>query len=88
MQRRRASVQNLFDKLRDSSARRPILGQLSDLLLRGDLSCEEEPEKSFRKGLRTAGCLRKERLALGDCLSTETDTLVYSISDECTKGSS
>jgi hypothetical protein len=71
----RAAVDQLLDKLGDIGAGSPLSGQVADLLLRWDLAGKEKPKKAFGKGFLAAGCLGKKLLALGDCLSTETDAL-------------
>lgn len=76
MQGRRAAVENLFDEGGDGGAGSPVLGESSDLFLRGDLAGDEKPEETFRKRLRPARSLGKSLLDLGDGLSTEADTLL------------
>ena len=74
----RASVEDLFDKLGESGASSPLLGEGFDLLLGGDLTGDQEPEETLGKGLGAAGGLGQELLALGDGLSAETDTFLCS----------
>jgi hypothetical protein len=71
-----AAVDELLDELGDIGAGSPLGGQVADLLLRGDLAGEEEPEKTLGKRLLTAGGLGEQLLALGDGLAAEADTLL------------
>jgi len=71
-----AAVDELLNELGDIGAGGPLSGQVADLLLGGDLASEEEPEKTLRKRLLTAGGLGEQLLALGDSLAAETDTLL------------
>lgn len=71
-----AAVDELGDEGGELAAGSPLSGQVADLLLRGDLAGEEEPEKALRKRLVAAGSLGEKLLALGDGLATETDTLL------------
>ena len=73
---RRAAVDDLLNKGGDRSAGGPLLRKGSDLLLRGDLAREQEPEKTFRQGLRATRRLGECLLDLRNCLATETDTLL------------
>jgi hypothetical protein len=71
-----AAVDELLDELGDVGAGSPLGGQVADLLLRGDLASEEEPEKTLGKRLLAAGGLGEQLLALGDGLAAETDTFL------------
>ena len=71
-----AAVDKLLDKLGDVGAGSPLGRQVADLLLRGDLAGQEEPEKTLGKRLLAAGGLGEQLLALGDGLAAETDTLL------------
>lgn len=72
----RARVDEVLDKLGDRSSGGPVGGERGALLLGGDLSGEEEPEESLGEGLVASGRLGEQLLALGDRLSSESDTLV------------
>jgi hypothetical protein len=71
----RAAVDQLLDELGEVGAGSPLGREITDLLLRRDLTGEEKPEETLRKGLLATGSLGEELLALGDGLSTETDAL-------------
>lgn len=71
-----AAVDQLGDEAGELAAGGPLSGQVADLLLRGDLAGEEEPEEALREGLVAAGGLGEDLLALGDGLAAETDTLL------------
>jgi hypothetical protein len=61
-----AAVDELLDELGDVGAGGPLGGQVADLLLRGNLAGQEEPEKTLGKGLLATGGLGEELLAFGD----------------------
>jgi hypothetical protein len=71
-----AAVDELGDERGELAAGGPLGGQVADLLLRGDLAGEEEPEETLGEGLGAAGSLGEDLLALGDGLATEADTLL------------
>jgi hypothetical protein len=73
----RASVEQLLNKLGDSGTSSPVLGKSSDLLLRGDLTSDEEPEEGLGKGLGATGGLGEQLLAFGNGLAAETDALLW-----------
>jgi hypothetical protein len=73
----RARVDQVLNELGDRSSGSPVGGEGGALLLGRDLSGEEEPEESLGKGLGSSGSLGEELLALGDGLSSESDTLVW-----------
>jgi hypothetical protein len=72
----RAVVDELLDELGDVGAGSPLGGQITDLLLGRDLAGQEKPEETFGKRLLATGSLGEDLLALGDGLSTESDTLL------------
>jgi hypothetical protein len=76
---RRASVKDLLNKLRNSSTRSPVFGELIDLLLGGDLSSDQKPEETLRKRLLATGGFRKSLLNFGDGLAAETNSLLCDI---------
>lgn len=61
-----AAVDELLNELGDVGAGSPLSGEVADLLLRGDLAGEEEPEETFWERLLAAGGLGEELLAFGD----------------------
>jgi len=67
----RAAVDELLDELGDIGAGSPLSGEVADLLLRGDLAGEEEPEETFGEGLLAAGGLGEQLLAFGDLVACE-----------------
>jgi len=71
----RAAVDELLNELGDIGAGGPLGGEVADLLLRGNLAGQEEPEEAFWEGLLTTGGLGEELLALGDlsCVSIASD---------------
>jgi hypothetical protein len=71
-----AAVDELLDELGDIGAGSPLGGEVADLLLRGHLAGQEEPEETFGERLLATGGLGEELLALGDGLAAETDTLL------------
>jgi hypothetical protein len=71
-----AAVDELLDELGQVGASGPLGGEVANLLLRGNLTSQEQPEETFRKRLLTTGGLGKKLLALGDSEATETDTLL------------
>ena len=73
MERGRAAVENLLDEGGKGSASGPVLGEGGNLLLSGNLTGEEKPEKTLGKGLRPAGGLGEEFLALRDRLAAEAN---------------
>ena len=79
VERGRAAVDDLLDERGQGGAGGPLLGESGDLLLRGDLAGEQEPEETLGQGLRAARCLGKRLLDLRDRLATETDTLLYNV---------
>lgn len=79
MKRRRASVKNFLDELRDGRARGPVLREGRDLLLSGNLAGDEEPEERLRKRLAATGGFGKLRLAVGDGQAAEADALVCNV---------
>lgn len=71
-----ASVDELLNKLGELGTSSPLLGEALDLLFGGDLTGDEEPEETFRKGLRTTGSSGELGLNLGDSEISESDTLI------------
>jgi len=61
-----ASVDELFNVLRNLGAGSPLGGKVADLLLGWDLTGEKEPEKTLGQGLLTTRRLGEEFLAFGD----------------------
>jgi hypothetical protein len=61
-----AAVDELLNELGDIGAGGPLGGQVANLLLRGNLAGQEEPEKTLGKGLLATGGLGEELLAFGD----------------------
>ena len=61
-----AAVDELLEELGEVGAGSPLSRQVTDLLLRGDLTGQEEPEETFRERLLTTGSLGQELLALRD----------------------
>lgn len=61
-----AAVNELLKEFGEVGAGSPLSRQVPDLLLRGDLTGQEEPEETFRERLLTTGSLGQELLALGD----------------------
>ena len=53
----RAAVDELLNELGDIGAGGPLGGEVADLLLRGNLAGQEEPEEAFWEGLLTTGGL-------------------------------
>ena len=49
----------------------PLRGQAPHLLLGGHLASEQQPEETLGKWLLAAGGLRKQLLALWDCVAAE-----------------
>ena len=76
MESRGAPVKELFYELRNCSAGGPVLGQLGNLLRSGNLSGQQEPEETLRQWFTAARSLRKEFLALRNCLATEAYPLI------------
>lgn len=76
MKSRWAPVKDLLDEFWDSSASGPVLGELVDLLLGGDFTGDEEPEKTFGQWLLPTGGLGKSLLDIGDGFAAETDALL------------
>jgi hypothetical protein len=72
----RAVVDELLDELGEIGAGSPLGGEVADLLLGRDLTSQEKPEETLRKGLLATGSLGEKLLALGDGLATESDTLL------------
>lgn len=72
----RASVKKLLYKLGKRCTGSPLLGECSDLLLGGNLTGDEEPEKRLRQGLGATRSLGEQLLALRDGLATEADALL------------
>lgn len=72
----RASVQDLLDEFGDSSARGPVFGELVDLLLGGDFTGYEEPEKTLGQWLLATGGLGESLLDVRDGFTAETDALL------------
>ena len=73
---RRAAVEDLLDELRNGGAGGPVLGELGDLLLGGDLAGDEEPEETLGERLGAAGSLGEDLLDFGNGLAAEADTLL------------
>jgi hypothetical protein len=71
-----AAVDELSDEGGELAAGGPLGGQVADLLLRGNLAGEEEPEETLRERLSATGSLGEDLLALRDGLAAETDTLL------------
>jgi hypothetical protein len=87
-----ASVDKLFDEFRDIGSGSPVRRQVTDLLLGGNLTSEEEPEETwqilehiqlsiligytFRQRLLSSGCLWQKLLALWNGVSSESNTLL------------
>jgi hypothetical protein len=71
-----ASVKELLYEFRNGGTGSPVLGELCNLLLSGNFTSDEQPEKSFRERLRPTGSLGKKLLALGNSLATEADALL------------
>jgi hypothetical protein len=71
-----AAVDELLNELGEVGASSPLGGQVTDLLLRGDLTGQEQPEETFGQRLLATGGLGEKLLALGDGTATETDTLL------------
>jgi hypothetical protein len=67
-----AAVDELLNELGDVGAGSPLGGEVADLLLRGDLAGQEEPEETFWERLLATGGLGEELLAFGDlsCMSS------------------
>lgn len=61
-----ASVDQLLNVLGERGAGSPVGRQGTDLSLRGDLTSEEEPEKTLGEGFLTTGGLGEELLAFWD----------------------
>lgn len=61
-----AAVDELLNELGEVGAGSPLSGEVADLLLRGNLTGEEEPEETLGKRLLTTGGLGEKLLALGD----------------------
>ena len=76
MERGRAAVENLLDEGGKGSASGPVLGEGGNLLLSGNLTGEEKPEKTLRKRLGSTGSFGEEFLAFGNGLSAEANTLL------------
>ncbi len=76
VKRRRASVKDLLHEFGNGGTSCPIFGQLCDLLLGGDFSSNQKPEKGLRKRFSAAWSLRKLVLDIGDGLAAETDALL------------
>ena len=72
----RTSVDDFLNKLGNSGTGSPLLGECSDLLLGGNLTGDEEPEKRLRQGLGATRSLGEQLLALRDGLATEADALL------------
>jgi hypothetical protein len=71
-----AAVDKLLNELGEVGAGSPLSRQVANLLLRGNLSGQKQPEETFRERLLTTGGLGKKLLAFGDGETTETDTLL------------
>ena len=65
-----ATVNELLNELGNIGTSSPLGGQVTDLLLGGDLTSQEKPEETLREGLLTTGSLRQKLLALGDLGTT------------------
>jgi hypothetical protein len=76
MKGRRASVEELLNKLGDGSTSGPFFRQCIDLFLTGNLSGNEKPEESFWEGFRASRSFRKKLLTFWDGLSTKTNPLL------------
>lgn len=61
-----AAVDKLLEELRELGASSPLSRESTNLLLRGELAGQEEPEETLGKGLLTTGGLGQELLALRD----------------------
>lgn len=61
-----AAVDELLEELGELGASSPLSRESTDLLLRGDLTGQEEPEETLGEGLLTTGGLGQELLALRD----------------------
>ena len=72
----RTAVDELIDEVGHIAARGPLCAEIPDLLLRGYLASQQQPEETLGERLLAAGSLREQLLALGDGLAAETDTLL------------
>ena len=61
-----AAVDKLLNELGDVGASSPLGGQVTNLLLGGDLAGQQQPEETLGEGLLATGGLGKELLDLGD----------------------
>lgn len=77
MQSTRAAVNDLFDELRETGARRPLLGEAIDLLLCRDLASDEEPEEALGQWFLATGSLGEFCLDIRDGVIAETNALDY-----------
>ena len=75
MQRAGAPVDEFLNEGRQGGASGPFSTEALDLLSCWDLSRQEEPEETFRQGLRATGRFRKRLLDVGNGVTTESDTL-------------
>ena len=73
----RAAVEDLLNEGGEGGAGSPVLGEGGDLLLGRDLTGEEKPEETLRKGLRPTGGLGEGLLDFGDGLATEANALLW-----------
>jgi hypothetical protein len=71
-----AAVNQFLDKGGELRTSGPLGGEALDLLISGNLTSEEEPEKSFGERLLTTGGPGELGLAVGDSKTTEADTLI------------
>ena len=65
----RAAVDELLDEFGDSGTGSPLGGEVANLLLRGNLTGQQEPEETFWERLLATGSLGKELLAFWDLRS-------------------
>lgn len=71
-----ASVNELLDEFGEIRSRSPVGGQISDLLLAGNLASQEQPEQPLRQWLLATRSLWQDFLAFRDRSSTESDALL------------
>jgi hypothetical protein len=71
----RAAVDEFLDELGQVGTSSPVSGQISDLLLRGNLAGQEQPEETFWERLLTTRGLWEDLLTFGNCLASESNSL-------------
>lgn len=72
---RRGAVDQLLDVLGELGSGGKLSRESLNLGLGGDLTGQQEPEETLRKGLVTTGALGELLLEIGDGLATEANTL-------------